>query len=191
MQKAESESLGVEEYEAFELVARELQIHFASGRKNFVVRAPLNLVNYLFNGVLQKSRLPKTQLEDLISGQELVLEARTLRRYISGEARMTWPTFQRLVFWAMSQQWISDWMCRDIISKAHLCEVAQLSARGLLNDRKRLVSPAELRRDELIGRFYENLGQKDLEREEKVIKLARWHNEIRELACSLGLEISD
>lgn len=191
MQKTESESLGIEEHEAFELVARELQIHFASGRKNFAVRAPLNLVSYLFTGVLQKSRLPKIQLEDAISGLELVPEARTLRRYISGQARMTWTTFQRLVFWAMSQQWISDWMCRDLISKAHLCEVAQLSARGLLNDRKRLVSPGEIRREELIGRFYENLAQKDLERGEKVIKLARWNNEIRELACSLGLEISD
>lgn len=68
MQKTESKSLGVEEHEAFELVARELQIHFASGRKNFAVRAPLNLVSYLFTGVLQKSRLPKIQLEDAISG---------------------------------------------------------------------------------------------------------------------------
>lgn len=60
------------------------------------------------------------------------------------------------MFWARSQQWISAWMCRDLVLRAHLCEVAQLSARGLLNDRKRLVTPGEIRRDEMVKRFYEN-----------------------------------
>jgi hypothetical protein len=191
MQKTESATLGVEEHEAFELVARELQTHLASGRKNFAVRAPLNLVSYLFTGVLRKSRLPKIQLEEVIAGQRLVLEARTLRRYISGQARMTWPTFQRLVFWARAQQWISAWMCRDLILRAHLQEVAQQSARGLLNNRKRLVTPHEVSREEMVRTFYENLAQKDFEREDAVIVSVHRNSAIRELACSLGLEISD
>lgn len=191
MHKTESATLGVEEHEAFELVARELQKHLASGgRKNFAVRTPLNLVSYLFAGVLRESRLPKIQLEEVIAGQNLVLEARTLRRYISGQARMTWPTFQRLVFWARAQQWISAWMCRDLILRAHLQEVAQLSARGLLNGRKRLVTPHEISREEMVGRFYENLAEKDQERDEEVVVSVRRSKEIRELACSLGLEIS-
>lgn len=191
MQKTESAALGVEEHEAFELVARELQTHHASGRKNFAVRAPLNLVSYLFTGVLRKSRLPKIQLEEVISGQRLVLEARSLRRYLSGQARMTWPTFQKLVFWARAQQWISAWMCRDLILRAHLQEVAQLSARTLLNNRKRLVTPHVISREQMVRSFYENLVQKDLEREEVAAVSVRRNSEIRELACSLGLETPD
>lgn len=191
MQKTESAALGVEEHEAFELVARELQTHHASGRKNFAVRAPLNLVSYLFTGVLRKSRLPKIQLEEVISGQRLVLEARSLRRYLSGQARMTWPTFQKLVFWARAQQWISAWMCRDLILRAHLQEVAQLSARTLLNNRKRLVTPHVISREQMVRSFYENLVQKDLEREEVAAVSVRRNSEIRELACSLGLEMPD
>jgi hypothetical protein len=191
MQKTESAALGVEEHEAFELVARELQTHHASGRKNFAVRAPLNLVSYLFTGVLRKSRLPKIQLEEVISGQRLVLEARSLRRYLSGQARMTWPTFQKLVFWARAQQWISAWMCRDLILRAHLQEVAQLSARTLLNNRKRLATPHVISREQMVRSFYENLVQKDLEREEAAAVSVRRNSEIRELACSLGLEMPD
>ncbi|MBK3444964.1 MULTISPECIES: hypothetical protein [Pseudomonas] len=191
MQKTGSETLGIEEYEAFELVARELHTHFASGRKNFAVRVPLNLVSYLFTGILRKSQLPKIQLEDAISELEFAVEARTLRRYVSGHARMTWWTFQRLVFWARGQQWISTWMCSDLISKAHLCEVAQLSARELLNERKRLVSATEISRDEMVTRFYENLALKDLEREKKAILSIRRYDEVRELARSLGLDIAD
>ena len=191
MKKTEPETLGIEEYEAFELVARELHTHFASGRKNFAVRVPLNLVSYLFTGILRKSRLPKIQLEEAISKLELAVEARTLRRYISGHARMTGWTFQRLVFWARGQQWISTWMCCDLISKAHLCEVAQISARALLNERKRLVSATEIRREEMVTRFYENLALKDLEREKKAILSIRRYDEARELARSLGLDIAE
>lgn len=191
MQKTESETSGIEEYEAFELVARELHAHFSSGRKNFAVRVPLNLVSYLFTGILQKSRLSKIQLEEAISKLELAVEARTLRRYISGHARMTWWTFQRLVFWAQEQKWVSTWTCCDLISKAHLCEVAQLTARELLNERKRLVSATEIRREEMVRRFYENLALKDSEREEAAIRSIRRHDEARELARALGLDTAD
>lgn len=191
MQKTESATLGVEEHEAFELVAREFQTHHASGRKNFSVRAPLNLVSYLFTSVLRKSRLPKIQLEEVIAGQRLVLEARSLRRYLSGQARMTWPTFQKLVFWARAQQWISAWMCRDLILRAHLQEVAQLSARALLNNQKRLVTPHVISREQMVRSFYENLVSKDLEREEVAAASVRRNSEVRELACSLGLEMPD
>jgi hypothetical protein len=173
MRKTETETLGIEEYEAFELVARELHAHFASGRKHFAVRVPQNLVNYLFTGILRKSRLPKIQLEDAISELELGVEARTLRRYTSGHARMTWWTFQRLVFWAREQRWISIWVCCDLISKAHLCEVAQISARELLNERKRLVSPTAIHREEMATLFYKNLALKDLELEKKAVPSIR------------------
>lgn len=191
MQKTESETLGVEEYEAFELMARELHAHFLSERKNFAVRVPLNLVSYLFTGILRKSRLPKIQLECAIAELEFAVEARTFRRYTSGHTRMTWRTFQRLVFWALGQQWISAWMCRDLMSKAHLCEVAQISARELLNERKRLVSATEIDREEMVKRFYENLALQDLEREEEAIRSIRRHDDARELARALGLDIAD
>lgn len=191
MQKTESETLGIEEYEAFELMARELHTHFFSARKNFAVRVPLNLVSYLFTGILRKSRLPKIQLECAIAELEFAVEARTFRRYISGHTRMPWRTFQRLVFWAREQKWISAWTCCDLISKAHLCEVAQISARELLNERKRLVSATEIRREEMVTRFYENLALKDLEREKKAVPSIRRYDEVRELARSLGLDTAD
>ncbi|MCF7555381.1 hypothetical protein [Pseudomonas petrae] len=191
MRKTETETLGIEEYEAFELVAREFHAHFASGRKHFAARVPQNLVNYLFTGILRKSRLPKIQLEDAISELELGVEARTLRRYTSGHARMTWWTFQRLVFWAREQRWISTWVCCDLISKAYLCEVAQISARELLNERKRLVSPTAIHREEMATRFYKNLALKDLELEIKAVPSIRRYDEVRKLARSLGLDATD
>jgi hypothetical protein len=191
MRKTESETLGIEEYEAFELVARELYAHFVSGRKHFAVRVPQNLVSYLFTGILRKSRLPKIELENAISELEIAVEARTLRRYTSGHARMTWWTFQRLVFWAREQRWISTWVCCDLISKAQLCEVAQISARELLNERKRLVSPTAIQREEMATRFYKNLALKDLELEKKAVPSIRRYDEVRELVRSLGLDATD
>jgi hypothetical protein len=191
MRKTEPETLGIEEYEAFELVARELHAHFASGRKHFAVRVPQNLVSYLFTGILRKSRLPKIELENAISELEIAVEARTLRRYTSGHARMTWWTFQRLVFWAREQRWISTWVCCDLISKAQLCEVAQISARELLNERKRLISPTAIQREEMATRFYKNLALKDLELEKKAVPSIRRYDEVRELARSLGLDATD
>jgi hypothetical protein len=190
MQKTESETLGIEEYEAFELVARELHAHFSSGRKNFAVRVPVNLVSYLFTGILRRSRLPKIQLECAIADLEFAVEARTFRRYISGHTRMPWRTFQRLVLWALGQRWISTWMCRDLMSKAHLCEVAQISARELLNERKRLVSATEIHREEMVKRFYENLALRDLEREKEAISSTRRNVEARGLVRSLGLDMA-
>lgn len=172
-------------------MARELHAHFASGRKHFAVRVPQNLVSYLFTGILRKSRLPKIQLENAISELELAVEARTLRRYISGHARMTWWTFQRLVFWAREQRWISTWVCCDLISKAHFCEVAQISARELLNERKRLVSSTAIDREEMATRFYKNLALKDLELEKKAVPSIRRYDEVRALARSLGLDATD
>lgn len=190
MQKTESETLGIDEYEAFELVARELHAHFSSGRKNFAVRVPVNLVSYLFTGILRRSRLPKIQLECAIADLEFAVEARTFRRYISGHTRMPWRTFQRLVLWALGQRWISTWMCRDLMSKAHLCEVAQISARELLNERKRLVSATEIHREEMVKRFYENLALRDLEREKEAIFSTRRNVEARGLVRSLGLDMA-
>lgn len=191
MHKTESETLGIDEYEAFEFVARELHAHFSSGRKNFVVRVPLSLVSYLFTGILRSSRLPKIQLECAIADLKFAVEARTFRRYISGHTRMPWRTFQRLVLWALGQRWISTWMCRDLMSKAHLCEVAQISARELLTERKRLVSATEIHREEMVKRFYENLALRDLEREKEAIFSTRRNVEARGLVRSLGLDIAD
>lgn len=82
-------------------------------------------------------------------------------------------------------------MCRDLILRAHLQEVAQLSARKLLNNRKRLVTPHVISREQMVRSFYENLLQKDLENEEVAAVSVRRNREVRELACSLGLEIPD
>ena len=45
----------IDPVEAIQLVFHELKHHEETGRKNFVVRVPVNLVGYLFSGILQKS----------------------------------------------------------------------------------------------------------------------------------------
>ncbi|WP_232519465.1 hypothetical protein [Pseudomonas koreensis] len=52
--------------EDVQLVFREIESHQETGRKNFVVRVPVDLVEYLFSGILQKSGMSKVALSDCL-----------------------------------------------------------------------------------------------------------------------------
>lgn len=181
--------------EVFQLVFREIQSHHETGLKNFVVRVPVDLVEYLFSGILQKSGLPKVALERLLTELGIYgfrdADGRILRRYLSGQTRMAWETYQRLLFWALSKAWVSDWVFRDLLLRTYLREAAQLSARSILNTLKRRVSPCDLTREQVIKCFNEVYLLKQREREEIAINRARTDSETRELAGSLGLGIID
>lgn len=181
--------------EVFQLVFREIESHQGAGRKNFVVRVPVDLVEYLFSGILHKSGMSKVALERLLTELGIYgfkdADGRILRRYLSGRTRMAWDTYQRLLFWALSKAWVSDWIFRDLLLRTYLREAAQLSARNILNTLKRRVSPSDLTREQVIECFNEVYLLKQREREEAALKRARTDSEIRELARSLGLEIID
>lgn len=181
--------------EVFQLVFREIERHQEAGRKNFVVRVPVELVEYLFSGILQKSGMSKVALERLLTELGIYgfkdADGRILRRYLSGQTRMAWDTYQRLLFWALSKAWVSDWVFRDLLLRTYLREAAQLSARNILNTLKRRVSILDLTREQVIECFNEVYLLKQRERKETALNRVRTDSETRELARSLGLEIID
>ncbi|NTZ96906.1 hypothetical protein FCH79_16615 [Pseudomonas koreensis] len=181
--------------EVFQLVFREIESHQETGRKNFVVRVPVDLVEYLFSGILQKSGMSKVALERLLTDLGIYgfkdADGRILRRYLSGQTRMAWDTYQRLLFWALSKAWVSDWVFRDLLLRTYLREAAQLSARNILNTLKRRVSISDLTREQVIECFNEVYLLKQREREEIALNRVRTDSELRELARSLRLEIID
>ncbi|MFI7802168.1 hypothetical protein PSFL_32700 [Pseudomonas sp. DD1] len=194
MQPSSFES-GINPEEVFQLVFREIESHQGAGRKNFVVRVPVDLVEYLFSGILLKSGMSKVALERLLTELGIYgfkdADGRILRRYLSGQTRMAWDTYQRLLFWALSKEWVSDWVFRDLLLRTYLREAAQLSARNILNTLKRRVSIADLTREQVIECFNEVYLLKQREREETALNRVRTDSETRELARSLGLEIID
>jgi hypothetical protein len=181
--------------EVFQLVFREIESHQETGRKNFVVRVPVDLVEYLFSGILQKSGMSKVALERLLTDLGIYgfkdADGRILRRYLSGQTRMAWDTYQRLLFWALSKAWVSDWVFRDLLLRTYLREAAQLSARNILNTLKRRVSISDSTREQVIECFNEVYLLKQREREEIALNRVRTDSELRELARSLRLEIID
>ena len=177
--------------EVFQLVFREIESQQETGRKNFVVRVPVGLVEYLFSAILQKSGMSKVALERLLTDLGIYgfkdADGRILRRYLSGQTRMAWDTYQRLLFWALSKAWVSDWAFRDLLLRTYLREAAQLSARNILNTLKRRVSISDLTREQVIECFNEVYLLKQREREEAALNRVRTDSETREL----GLEIID
>jgi hypothetical protein len=181
----------IDPVEAIQLVFHELTRHEETGRKNFVVRVPVDLVQYLFSGILQKSGMSKVALERLLTELGIYgfkdADGRILRRYLSGQTRMAWDTYQRLLFWALSKAWVSDWVFRDLLLRTYQREAAQLSARKILNILKRRVSISDLTHEQVIECFNEVYLLKQWEREEAALNRARTDSETRELARSLGL----
>lgn len=179
--------------EAFELVVREMRMHAESGRKNFALRVPPDMTVYLFAGALKQSGLSMVALECLLSEQKLSglsgsEDGRVLRRYMSGETRMTWPIYRRLAFWVLANEWISAWGIRDLLFRAYQREAAQQSARMLLRKLKRglrldSLTPAYVADcfDHTYAQLLQDCGldaARNIER----------NNQTREFANALGLD---
>ena len=181
--------------EAFQLVFREIKRHEDTGRKNFVVRVPVDMVEYLFSGIALKSGMSKVKLERLLTELGIYgfrdADGRILRRYLSGHSRMAWDTYHRLLFWAFAKGWISEWVFRDLLSLAYLREAAQLSARRILNKLKRQVSAPSLNQGQIVECFIEVYLLREKEREQTVVSRLRVDSEARGLARSLGFEVTD
>lgn len=175
--------------EAFELVFRELKLHAETGRKNFVVRVPVDLLEYLFSAILRESDLSRVGLERLLAELGVYgfkdADGRTLRRYLSGHTRMAWSTYQRLMLWALSNGWISMWAFRDLVFRSYEREAAQLCARKIVNTLKRHTTLPDLTKEQVVACFYKVYQLRQQEREQAAATRLRTDSNIRELALSL------
>lgn len=181
--------------EAFQLVFRELKRHEETGRKNFVVRVPVELLEYLFSAILRKSGMSRVALERLLAELGIYgfkdADGRILRRYLSGHTRMAWSTYQRLMLWALSSGWISMWVFRNLAFRSHEREAAQLCARKILNTLKRRISPPDLTREQVVAYFYEVYQLRQRERVQAAATRLRTDSDTRELALSLEVGADD
>lgn len=187
--------LDVDPDEAFQLVFRELKRHEETGRRNFVVRAPVDLLEYLFSAILRKSGMSRVALELLLTklGVYVFKEAdgRILRRYLSGHTRMAWSTYQRLMLWALSSGWISMWAFRDLVFRSYQREAAQLCARKIVNTLKRRTTPPDLTKEQVVACFYEAYQFRQLERDQAASTRLRTDAEARALIRCEVTKVAD
>ncbi|PIA68869.1 hypothetical protein [Pseudomonas sediminis] len=180
--------------EAADLVIREIRTHLEEGRKNFVLRAPQWITVYLLSGLLESSGLSMVALEGLMSEQKISgipssHEGRVLRRYMSGETRMTWRIYRRMIFWAIANNWFRMWVARDLFFRTLQLEAAQITARQLIRKLKKGQPPESLPRELIAESFFQTFEQQRHEDLLAATRAAEWSRESRELAHSLGLEI--
>lgn len=181
--------------QAFELVFRELKLHEETGRRNFVTRVPVELLEYLFSAILRESRMSRVALERLLAELGIYgfkdADGRTLRRYLSGHTRMAWSTYQRLMLWALSNGWISAWCFHDLAFRVYEREASQLCARKILNALKRRTTLPGLTKEQVVACFYEVYQLRQQEREQAAATRLRTDSSIRELGLSLELGADD
>jgi hypothetical protein len=176
--------------EAFQLVFRELKRHEETGRRNFVVRVPLDLLEYLLSAILRKSGMSRVALERRLTELGIYgfkdADGRILRRYLSGHTRMAWSTYQRLMLWALSSGWISMWAFRDLAFRSYEREAAQLCARKLVNTLKRRTTLPDLTKEQVVACFYEVYQLRQLERDQVTATRLRTDLDAREPVLSLN-----
>lgn len=181
--------------EAFQLVFRELKRHEDTGRRNFVVRVPVDLLEYLFSAILRKSGMSRVALERLLTELGIYgfkdADGRILRRYLSGHTRMAWPTYQRLLLWAFSRGWITSWVFRDLVFRSYEREAAQLCARKILNTLKRRTTLSDVAQEHVVTHFYEIYQLKQREREQDEATRQRTDLNIRSFLDSICLVSED
>ncbi|RMT90980.1 hypothetical protein ALP39_200213 [Pseudomonas marginalis pv. marginalis] len=181
--------------EAFQLVFRELKRHEETGRRNFVVRVPVDLLEYMFSAILRKSGISRVALERLLTELGIYgfkdADGRILRRYLSGHTRMAWSTYQRLMLWALSSGWISMWTFRDLAFRSYEREAAQLCARKIVNTLKRRTTLLDLTQEQVVACFYEAYQFRQLERDQAASTRLRTDAEARALIRCEVTKVAD
>ncbi|MEE5044671.1 hypothetical protein V2J81_15030 [Pseudomonas alliivorans] len=171
--------------EAFQLVFRELKRHEETGRRNFVVRVPVDLLEYLFSAILRKSGISRVALERLLTELGIYgfkdADGRILRRYLSGHTRMAWSTYQRLTLWALSSGWISMWAFRDLAFRSYEREAAQLCARKIVNTLKRRTTLPDMTQEQVLACFYEVYQHKRQKRDSAAATRFKTDLRVREI----------
>jgi hypothetical protein len=181
--------------EASQLVFRELKRHEETGRRNFLVRVPVDLLEYLFSAILRKSGMSRVALERLLTELGIYgfkdADGRIFRRYLSGHTRMAWSTYQRLMLWALSSGWISTWVFRDLAFRSYEREAAQLCARKIVNTLKRRTTLPDLTKEQVGACFYEVYQLRLRERDQATATRLRSDSNTRELARFLEIGVDD
>lgn len=176
-----------------DMVVSELQNHQRSGRKNFLVRAPVDRINYLFTVVLRASGLTKVALERNLAGLGIYgfkdAEGRTVRRYLSGQTQMTWQTYQRLLLWSLFEGWLTPGVFGDLALQSFHREAAQLAGRALLEKTRRQITAIVLTQADMVGAFNLAYRSKEQERAAATLSRARTNSQFRELAIEYGFEL--
>ena len=181
--------------ETFQLVFRELKRHEETGRRNFVVRAPVDLLEYLFSAILRKSGMSRVSLELQLTKLGVYgfkeEDGRILRRYLSGHTRMAWSTYQRLMLWALSSGWISTWVFRDLAFRSHEREAAQLCARKIVNTLKRRTTLPDLTKEQVVACFYEVDLLMQQGRDQAAATRLRTDSDTRDLVLSFEVGVDE
>jgi hypothetical protein len=185
--------LEVSPADVVDLVLGELQNHQRSGRKNFLVRASVDRINYLFTLVLRASGRTKVALERSLTDLEIYgfkdSDGRTVRRYLSGQTQMAWQTYQRLLLWALSEGWLSPGVFEDLALQSFHQEAAQFAARALLEKTRRQTTAIGLTQADMVDAFDSAYRSKAQERAVATVSRARTNSQFKELAIAFGFEL--
>jgi len=184
----------VSQSDVVDMVVSELQNYQKSGRKNFLVRVPVDQINYLFTVVLRASGLTKVALERNLTDVGVYgfkdADGRTVRRYLSGQTQMTWQTYQRLLLWALFEDWLSPGVFEDLVLRSFHQEAAQLAGRALLEKTRRQTTAIVLTQAGMVDAFNLSYRSREQERAAATVSRARTNSQFRELAIVYGFELA-
>jgi hypothetical protein len=169
-------------------VVLEMTRHRESGRKNFLVRVPVDRVKHLFALMLQASKMSKISLEDQLTSITGLENGRTLRRYVSGQAHMAWPTYRKMLMWALAEGWIKDYVFGFLVVESFHSESAQLAVRGLMEKTRRQATEIILTKEEIISAFKTAYRAGELERNAIVVRRAELNSQFKALAIEFGFQ---
>lgn len=174
--------------EALDFMALEITNHSESGRKNFLVRVPADRIQHLVGLVLRTSKMSKISLEDQLISIIGTENGRTVRRYVSGQTHMAWPTYQRILIWALSEGWIQDYVFAFLIMESFHREAAQVAVRGLKEKTRRQITDFTFTKADLISAFNAAYRTKELERGAATVSRAQTNSQFKEMAIEFGFE---
>ncbi|AVB18127.1 hypothetical protein QCD83_19880 [Pseudomonas savastanoi pv. phaseolicola] len=169
-------------------IVLEMTRHRESGRKKFLVRVPVDRVTHLYALMLRASKKTKSSLENQLTSITGLENGRTLRRYVSGEAHMAWPTYRRMLTWALAEGWIKDYVFGFLVMESFHSEAAQLALRGVMEKTRRQATEIILTKEEIISAFNKAYRAVELERNAIVVRRAELNSQFKELAIEFDFQ---
>ncbi|WP_189666657.1 hypothetical protein [Pseudomonas amygdali] len=166
----------------------EMTRHRESGRKKFLVRVPVDRVKHLYALMLRASKKTKISLENQLTSITGLENGRTLRRYVSGEAHMAWPTYRRMLMWALAEGWIKDYVFGFLVMESFHSEAAQRALRRVMEKTRRQATEIILTKEEIISAFNKAYRAVELERIAIVVRRAELNSQFRELAIEFDFQ---
>ena len=176
--------------DALSFLGLEMQRHRESGRKKFLVRVPVERVKSVFALMLRASKTSMISLEDQLKNIPGLENGRTVRRYVSGESHMAWPTYRRILIWVLAEGWVKDYAFVSLIMDSFTGEAAQVVAQGLLAKTRRRTKKIVLTEEDLISAFNAAYRANELERHTHVVRRAELNSHFKELAIEFDFQFN-